>query len=130
MGRESSRTKGFTQVNKDWGPPTFSVLKGERQAIASQTGIGRRSRSKVRVRVVGETSMGWVEAFEAWGVALEAVVVNIPDKLKDIRHLLTTLPITTPQDAHTLLPLGPWEGCMLANLASSQVSDLVSSLFK
>ena len=74
--------------------------------------------------------MGWVEAFEAWGVALEAVVVNIPDELKDIRPLLTTVPITTLRDAHTLLPLGPWEGCMLANLASSQDSDLVSSLFK
>jgi len=108
----------------------YYVLKGECQAIASQTGIGRRSRSKVRVRVAGWTSMGWVEAFEAWGVALEALVVNIPDELKDIRPLLTTVPITTPQDAHTLLPLGPWEGCMLANLASPQDSDLVSSLFK
>ena len=74
--------------------------------------------------------MGWVKAFEAWGVALEALVDNIPDKLKDIRPLLTTVPITTPQDAHTLLPLGPWEGCMLANLASPQDSDLLSSLFK
>ena len=96
MGRESSRTEGFTLVNGDWGPPNLSVLKGERQASASQTGRGRRSRSKVRVRVVGETSMGWVEAFEAWGVALEAVVVNIPDELKDIKPLLTTVPITTP----------------------------------
>ncbi len=87
--------------------PPSSVLKGERQAIVSQMGIGRRSRSKVRVCVVGWTSMRWVEAFEAWGVALEAVVVNIPDKLKDIRPLLTTVPITTPRDAHTLLPLGP-----------------------
>ena len=130
MGRESSRTEGFTLVNGDWGPPNLSVLKGKRQAIASQTGIGRRSRSKVRVRVVGWTSMGWVEAFEVWGVALEAVVVKIPDKLKDIRPLLTTVPITTPRDAHTLLPLGPWEGCMLANLASPQNLDLVSSLFK
>ena len=96
MGRESSRTEGFTLVNGDWGPPDLSVPKGECQAIASQTGIGRRSRSKVRVRVVGWTSMGWVEAFEAWGVALKALVVNIPDKLKNIRPLLTTVPITTP----------------------------------
>ncbi len=28
------------------------------------------------------------------------------------------------------MPVGPWEGCMLANLASPQDSDLVSSLFK
>ena len=96
MGRESSRTEGFTLVYGDWGPPDLSVLKGERQVILSQTGIGRRSRSKVTVCVVGWTSMGWVEAFEAWGVALEAVVVNIPDELKDIRPLLTTVPITTP----------------------------------
>jgi hypothetical protein len=130
VGRESSRTEGFTRVNGDWGPPDLSVLNGECQAIASQTGIGRISRSKVRVRDVGWTSMGWVEAFEAWGVALEAVVVNIPAELKDIRPLLTTVPITTPRDAHTLLPLGPWEECMLANLASPQDSNLVSSLFR
>ncbi len=32
MGRESSRTDGFTLVNGDWGPLNLSVLKGEHQA--------------------------------------------------------------------------------------------------
>ncbi len=29
--------------------------------------------------------MGWLEALEAWEMELEAVVVDIPDKLKDIK---------------------------------------------
>jgi hypothetical protein len=47
--------------------------------------IGRRARSKVRVHVVGSSLMGWLEALEAWGVDLEAVVVDIPEKIKDIK---------------------------------------------
>jgi hypothetical protein len=43
------------------------------------------------------------------------------------RLTATTVPITTQRDAHTLLPLGPWEECMLANLASPQDSDLVAA---
>jgi hypothetical protein len=111
-------------------PPNFPILKGELQAITSQMGVGRRSRSKVRVRVVGLTSLGWVEALEAWGAAVEAVVVHSTDEFKDIRRLLTLMPATTPQDAHQLLPLGPWDGCMLANLATPKDSELVASLFK
>ncbi len=74
--------------------------------------------------------MGWVEALEAWGAADEAVVVQTPDEFKDIRRVLTLTPATTPQDAHQLLPLGPWDGCMFANLATPKDSELVASLFK
>jgi hypothetical protein len=74
--------------------------------------------------------MGWVEALKAWGAVVEVVVVHPTDEFKDIRHLLTLTPITASQDAHQLLPLGPWDGCMLANLATLKDSELVSSLFK
>jgi hypothetical protein len=92
--------------------------------------IGRRARSKVRVRVVGSTFMGWVEALEAWGAELEAIVVDTPDKFKDIRWLLSITPTTTLQAAHAMLPLGPWDGCMVTNLQTPRDSRLASSLFK
>jgi hypothetical protein len=92
--------------------------------------IGRRAWSKVRVRVVGSTSMGWVEALEAWGTELEAIVINTPDKFKDIRRLLSITPTTTLQAAHAMLPLGPWDGCMVANLRTPRDSKLPSSLIK
>ena len=65
-------------------------------AINLQMAIGRRAWSKVSVQVVGSTSVGWVEALEAWGAAVEVVVVHPTDEFKDIRHLLTLMPATTP----------------------------------
>ncbi len=44
-------------------------------------------------------------------------MVQFPDGFKDIRQKLSITPITTPEDALCLLPLGPWGGCMLANIA-------------
>ena len=39
-------------------------------------------------------------------------------------------PTTTPQDTLLLLPLGPWNGCLLANIASGLETQLASTLFK
>jgi hypothetical protein len=79
---------------------------------------------------VGSLSMGWVKAVEAWGAEVEAVVVHLPDNFKDIRQRISITSTTTPQDALHLLPLGPWDGCMLANIAMPQDSLPVASLFK
>jgi hypothetical protein len=57
-------------------------------------GVGRRSRSKVRVRVVGSTLMGWVEALKAWGAAVEAVVVHPTDEFKDTDRNCNVLPLS------------------------------------
>ncbi len=105
-------------------------LKGESQANSAQLTVGRRPQSKVRVRVVGCSSMGWVEAAEAWGAEVEVVVVHTPDILKDSRQKISLTPTTTPQDALRLLPLGPWDGCLLANIALGLESQLISALFK
>ena len=74
---------------------------------------------------MGCSSMGWVEAAEAWGAEVEAVVVHTPDIHKDIRRKFSLMPTTTPQDALLLLPLGPWNGCLLANIASGLETQLI-----
>lgn len=79
---------------------------------------------------MGSSSMGWVEAAEAWGAEVKAVVVHTPDIFKDIRRKISLMPTTTPQDALCLLPIGPWDGCLLANLATVPKTQLVSALFK
>ena len=85
-GREIAlHFEGLTS-SENRGPSSLPSLKGESQAISAQLTVGRRPRSKVRVRVVGCTSMGWVKAAEAWGAAVEAVVVHTPDIHKDIRQ--------------------------------------------
>jgi hypothetical protein len=100
---------------KDWGPTSSTIFQGKLQAITSRMGIGRRLRSKVRVRVVGESSLGWVKALEAWGASVEAVVVDNPDSSKDVRGLVTSTATTTSHEAFLLQPIGPWDGCMFAN---------------
>ena len=94
------------------------LLKGEAIAKMSGEGVSRKARSKVRVRIVGSSSIGWMEVLESWGGCLEALVVDIPDCYKDIRHLLNPMPTTMPDKALLLPPLGPWDGCLFANLAS------------
>jgi hypothetical protein len=96
----------------------------------SRMGNGRRSRSKVRARVVGESSLGWVEALEAMGVWVEVAVVDSPDSSKDIRSLVTSTTTTTSHDAYLLQPIEPWDGCMFANLTTTQDSEMVANLFK
>ncbi len=115
---------------KDRDPPNLPVFRGELQAIAARLAVGRRPQSKVRVRIVGPSSMGWIKAVKAWGVEVKAVVVQLPDNFKDIRQKNSMTPTTTPQDTLHLLPLGPWDGCLLANIAMPEDSLLVASLFK
>ena len=89
------------------------IFRGEVQAIAAQMAVGRRPRSKVRIRVVGSSSLGWVEAAEAWGEEVEAVVVGIPDNFKDIRQKKSIDAYRYP--TRRLTPLAPMTlGWMLA----------------
>ncbi len=129
-GREISlHFKGLTS-SENRGPSSLPSLRGKSQAISAQLTVGRRPWSKVRVRVVGCSSMGWVEAAEVWGAEVEAVIVHTPDIHKDIRQKNSLTPTTTPQDALLLLPLGPWNGCLFASIASGLETQLVSALFK
>lgn len=114
----------------DRGPPSSPIFRGELIATAARMAVGRRPRSKVRIRVVGASSMGWIEAAEAWGAEVESVVVDIPDHFKDIRRKVSLTPTTTPQDGLRLLPLGPWDGCLLATIGSASETQLVTALFK
>ncbi len=86
----------------------------------------------MQVRVVGESSLRWAKALEAWGALVEAVVVNNPDSSKDIRGLVTSTTTTTSHNAYLLQPIGPWawDSCMFANLTTTQVSEMVATLFK
>ena len=103
---------------------------GELQVKALGMHIDRRSRSKVRVRIVGAWSVGWVQALKDWGASIEAVVTeDAPDPLKSIMHLITSSPTSIPQQALSLEPSGPWDGAMFAHASTPQEFDLFSKLF-
>jgi hypothetical protein len=108
---------------------TPSVASGEAHAIISQTEVGRRARSKVRTRIVGSHSLGWVEVFKGWGAEIEAMVVSSFDHYKDIRQLVLTTPTMASHLAFDLPPSGPWDGCLAANLLTCEDAWLTSTLF-
>jgi hypothetical protein len=129
---EQGEIPASTPVLRFWndGDPTPSVATGEAHAIISQTEVGRRARSKVRTRIVGSHSLGWVKVFEGWGAEVEAMVVSRLDHYKDIRQMLTTTPTMAAHLAYDFPPLGPWDGCLAANLLSAEDVALTSTLFK
>jgi hypothetical protein len=97
---------------------------------ASKAFTDRRSRSKIRVCIVGSWSIGWVQVLEDWGASIEAVVVeDALDPLKAIRHLLTSTPTIIPWQALILEPVGPWDGCMFANVRDPRDAKLFAKLF-
>jgi hypothetical protein len=96
--------------------------------------VDRRTKSKVRVRVVGNASLGWAEVAKRWGAELEAIVTEREPVVKhgvtQIVSLLTKLePITLPQ-ALSMEPTGRWHGLMLATIESPSDSAMIATLFQ
>ena len=46
---------------------------GELTACSTVSTLSRRGRSKVKVRVIGDCSLGWVEVAKGWGARIDAV---------------------------------------------------------
>ncbi len=114
----------------DDGGPTASLTTGESHVVSSQSEVRRRARSKVRARVIGANSLGWVKVLEGWGTEVEAVIVSSLDHYKNIRALVTTTPTTALHLGYHLPPCGPWDGCLAANVLTSEDAQVTSILFK
>jgi hypothetical protein len=84
----------------------------------------------VRARVIGSNSLGWVEVLEGWGAKIEAVVVSSLDCYSHIRALVTTTSTTALDLAYLLPPCGPWDGCLAANIKTTEDARATSVLFK
>ena len=74
----------------------------------------------MRARVNGSNSLGWVEVLEGWGAEIEAMVVSSLDHSSHIRALVTTTPTTALHLAYHLPPCGPWDGCLAANILTTE----------
>ena len=84
----------------------------------------------MRARVIGSNSLGWVEVLEGWGAKIEAVVVSSLDCYSHIRALVTTAPTMVLDLAYLLPPCGPWDGCLAANIITTEDARVISVLFK
>ncbi len=104
-------------------------LKGKSHVKTSEVVNNARSRSRFRVRIVGSFLIAWVRVLEDCGVSIEGVVEDILDPIMDIRHLMTKWPTITPREALLLDPLGPWDGCLFANIHNPRDSKLFAMVF-
>ena len=111
--------------------PAFPIGKGEAHVKVLLVGTDRRSRSRVRVRIVRSSSLAWVQVLEDWGAYLKVVLEDIPVLSTDIRQLVTSAtPSITVSQALDVEPQGPWDGCMFTHAPSPKDFVLVGTLLK
>ena len=118
----------LSEANANGDPVRDHLLFGEAVALKSSRVLNRRGRSLVRVRIVGRSSLGWVEAAEAWGCNVEAVVVKPLREMSKIIHLVSRFTITSVATALTMPPMGDWNGLMLATVCSEEESSLANRM--
>ena len=111
-------------------PVRDQILLGEDVAVRSRQVLSRRGRSGVRVRVVGGASLAWVEAAEAWGCGVEAVVVGSSRELSEVIHLVSLSTTTTVSEALLLPPVSNWNGLLLSTVCSAEDAALVFRMFE
>ena len=99
-------------------PGEGSLAPGELVSHRSGGVLSRRGRTEVRVRVVGSSSLGWLEVADSWGARVEAVVHGeIPDPAVNCRfNYLTRIDITS---AFKFPPQTAWDGMVLGTVGST-----------
>eukprot|EP00804_Cyclotella_cryptica_P003629 CCRYP_002219-RA/>CCRYP_002219-RA protein AED:0.38 eAED:0.42 QI:0/0/0/1/0.33/0.25/4/0/448 len=90
--------------------------------------VGRLNRSKVKVRVMGNSSFTWVELACNWGADVQTVVADNP-QVTSLLFARLQVPTTTPALAIKLPPHGPWHGLLFATVRTLQDRHLVQQVF-
>jgi len=111
-------------------PVRDQLLEGKDVAVRSQKILCRQGRSGVCVRVVGGSSLAWVEAAEDWGCAIEAVVVSSSREISEVIPLVSKAIPTTVATALSLPPVSNWSGLLLSTVCSTADADLVFRMFE
>jgi len=84
----------------------------------------------VRVRVVEGALLVWVEAAEAWGCGVKAVVVVHSRELSEVIHLVSLSSTTTVSEALFLPSLSNWNGLLLQTVYLAEDAVLVFRMFE
>ena len=103
------------------------VETGELMACRTVSALSRRGRKEVRVRVVGDRSLGWIEVAEGWGARIEAVVHGPKARTVLERYFshLTRIDVAT---AYHLPPREPWNGLVFATMGDEEDAEMLHHL--
>ena len=111
-----------------WGRQvTGRVETGELLVCNTVSALSRRGRKEVRVRVVGDRSLGWLEVAEGWGARIDAVVHGrkpCPVLEQKFSHV-TRIDSDT---AYHLPPRDAWDGVLLATMGEEEDAALIRRL--
>ena len=112
-------------------PVSNTLAHGERIVKRTVGIINRRGREKVMVRVVGSSSMGWLESAFAWGGCVEAVVDSIRHRNRVVRKRFSSLGHLDYSSAAQLPPHNnSWDGVMLGTIALSWDEGLMLTMIQ
>lgn len=106
-----------------------SLLHGEKLAVNILSRFGRRNRSRVRVRIIGDHYFSWVDIVHKWGACIEVVVVDNSQLRSLLKSKYHCEMLSIPQ-ASKLPPHKPWHGLVFASAHSLRDKESIHSLFE
>ena len=111
------------------GPAHKTLQTGESAVNYSSKSVGRRGRKQIRVRIVGERSLGWTEAALGWGAVVEAITHNtFANGL--VTSILSHPPSISVSQATRLPPRDSWCGILCSTCDTDQDFTTTFDLFK
>ena len=103
------------------GPPSDSLLTGEKIVKSERKQLGRSGREHIAYRIIGDNSSGWAEAAILWGGTVDMIV-----HFSDNNHFVSSalhLPSSIPaKEALSSPPVGDqgWDGVLLSTVLSER----------
>jgi len=113
------------------GPPSDSLLTGEKIVKSERKQLGRSGREHIAYRIIGDNSSGWAEAAILWGGTVDMIV-----HFSDNNHFVSSalhLPSSIPaKEALSSPPVGDqgWDGVLLSTVLSERDAQGVGGLFQ
>ena len=98
------------------GTSPTALMPGEQVIVQEKRSVGRRGRNVVRVRVVGQHSLGWLESAWLWGSSVEAFVGGGSGVTRLISILYPDVFFCSAYKAQYMLPHGAWVGAQLTTI--------------
>ena len=107
-----------------------ALLTGERVAVSTRRVLSRKGRCVVRVRVVGNGSLGWLDAAQLWGASVEVFVGHGGNIKHLVESLYPDVYVAPVVDARALLPHRSWDGIMVGTIKDGEDAMVFMDLVK
>lgn len=93
------------------------LMHGEQLAVDISARVGRTNRSRVKVRVIGNASLTWVDLVYQWGGCVEVVVLSNAQLRDYLKSKYQSTVMSLPQAVKLPPPMSPGTVWSLPQLA-------------